>query len=223
MNRWMNEWVWSNGGMIVTKENWSGWRKTLYSVGGRWMNEYGAMVEWYWEGKTEVLGENLFPVPLFPPHISHGLKLKSPCITRIQSVPRSKHTPVSVIKTGQLMLYREIIAVCCQIHTKHVSFVRQVGVIYINTQGTTRSQHSYWQGTWKSMCQTKDTVQVLRQTGGNQSTRLTMRNARKAGGVISLFDNPNGNCRTEHQTTERQRPTRRNKPEWLTPYYWWPR
>ena len=33
----MNEWVWSNGGMILTEENWStGW-KTLYSVGGRWI------------------------------------------------------------------------------------------------------------------------------------------------------------------------------------------
>ena len=83
----MNEWVWSNGGMILTGENWSAgrkhytawvadewmsmeqwwndtnrgklkcWEKTLYSVGGRWMNEYGAMVEWHWQGKTEVLGE----------------------------------------------------------------------------------------------------------------------------------------------------------------------
>ena len=53
----MDEWVWSNGGMILTGENWSTRRKTLYSVGGRWMNEYGAMVEWYWQGKTEVLGE----------------------------------------------------------------------------------------------------------------------------------------------------------------------
>ena len=53
----MNEWVWSNGGMILTGENWSTGRKTLYSLGGRWMNEYGAMVEWYWQGKTEVLGE----------------------------------------------------------------------------------------------------------------------------------------------------------------------
>jgi len=33
--------------------------------------------------------------------------------------PRSKHT--SVIKTRQLMLYREIIAVCSQIHTKHIN------------------------------------------------------------------------------------------------------
>ena len=81
----MNEWVWSNGGMILTGENWSAGRETLYSVGGRWMNEYGgmvltgenwstgretlysvggrwmieygAMVVWYWQGKTEVLGD----------------------------------------------------------------------------------------------------------------------------------------------------------------------
>ena len=53
----MNGWVWRNGGMILTGENWSAGRKTLYSVGGRWMDGYGAMVEWYWQGKTEVLGE----------------------------------------------------------------------------------------------------------------------------------------------------------------------
>jgi len=28
---------------------------------------------------------------------------------------------ISVIKTSQLMLYREIIAVCSQIHTKHIN------------------------------------------------------------------------------------------------------
>ena len=53
----MDESVWSNGGMLLTGLNWSTGRKTLYSVGGRWMNEYGAMVEWYWQGKTEVLAE----------------------------------------------------------------------------------------------------------------------------------------------------------------------
>jgi len=30
---------------------------------------------------------------------------------------------ISVIKTNQLMLYREIIAVCSQIHTKHINTV----------------------------------------------------------------------------------------------------
>ena len=53
----MDGWVWSNGGMILTGENWSTGRKTLLSMGGRWMDEYGAMVEWYWQGKTEVLAE----------------------------------------------------------------------------------------------------------------------------------------------------------------------
>ena len=33
--------------MILTGENWSTGRETLYSVGGRWMDGYGAMVEWY--------------------------------------------------------------------------------------------------------------------------------------------------------------------------------
>jgi len=37
----------------------------------------------------------------------------------IQSVPRSNHS--SVIKTSQSVLYREIIAVCSEIHTKHTN------------------------------------------------------------------------------------------------------
>jgi len=53
----VNEWVWSIGGMVLTGEISSTGRETLYSVGGRWMNVYGALVEWYWQGKTEVLGE----------------------------------------------------------------------------------------------------------------------------------------------------------------------
>jgi hypothetical protein len=41
-------------------------------------------------------------------------------LVKIELVPRSKHT-VSVIKTSQLMLYSEVIAVCSQIHTKHTN------------------------------------------------------------------------------------------------------
>ena len=33
----------------------------------------GAPVEWNWQGKPEVLGENPVPVPLCPPQIPHGL------------------------------------------------------------------------------------------------------------------------------------------------------
>ena len=39
---------------------------------------------------------------------------------KTQFVPRRKHS-ASVIKTDKLMLYREIIAVCSQIHAKHVN------------------------------------------------------------------------------------------------------
>ena len=40
---------------------------------------------------------------------------------KTQSVPRSKIHSVSVTKTSQLMLCREIIAVCSQIHTKNTN------------------------------------------------------------------------------------------------------
>ena len=38
---------------------------------------------------------------------------------KTQSVPRSKHSPSLLQK--QLMLYREIIAVCSEIHTKQIN------------------------------------------------------------------------------------------------------
>ena len=49
----MNEWVWSIGGMILTGEILSTGRKTLLRVGGRWMNEYGTLVEWLWQSTAE--------------------------------------------------------------------------------------------------------------------------------------------------------------------------
>jgi len=85
----MDEWLWSTGGMILTEEtevlgekyytvsvvdewmimerwwndtdsgNWSAGRKTLYSVCGRWMNEYGALVECYWKGKLKCWEKNI--------------------------------------------------------------------------------------------------------------------------------------------------------------------
>ena len=40
----------------------------------------------------------------------------------IQLILHNKHT-IAVIKTGQLMLYREIMAVCSEIYTKHINTV----------------------------------------------------------------------------------------------------
>jgi hypothetical protein len=36
-------------------------------------DEYGALVEWYWQGQTQVLTEQPVPVPLCPPQISFRL------------------------------------------------------------------------------------------------------------------------------------------------------
>ena len=49
------------------------------------------------------------------------------------SVPHSKHS-VSVIKTSQITLYREIIAVCSQIHTKHINTLCGQNVELLNVK-----------------------------------------------------------------------------------------
>ena len=53
---WMGMEHWWNG---ADRGNWNTGRVILYSVGGRWMNGYGVLVEWYWQGRTELLGEKL--------------------------------------------------------------------------------------------------------------------------------------------------------------------
>jgi len=46
-------------------------------------------------------------------------------------------------KTSQLMLYREIIDVCSEIHTKHINTPCGQNVeLYINIQSVPRSKHS---------------------------------------------------------------------------------
>jgi hypothetical protein len=52
---------------------------------------------------------------------------------KIQLVPRSKHS-VSVIKTSQLILYKEIIALCSEIHTKHIHTLCGQNVEFVNVE-----------------------------------------------------------------------------------------
>ena len=85
----------------------------------------------------------LLAVRLFP--IS---SISSQFYSNIQSVPRSKHC-VSVTKNSHLMLYREIMAVCSEIHTKHINTVcgqnaEMLNVklaVYIVTTGGTYTYH----------------------------------------------------------------------------------
>jgi hypothetical protein len=64
---------------------------------------------------------------------THDNTLKPKSYIKAQSVPRSKHT-VSFIKTSQLMLYREIMAVCSQIHTKHINTLCGQNVELLNVK-----------------------------------------------------------------------------------------
>jgi len=60
---------------------------------------------------------------------------------KIQSVPHSKHC-VSVMKTSQLMLYREIIAVCSLIHTKKHKYTVWAGCYTSVTYCHSHDQHT---------------------------------------------------------------------------------
>jgi len=67
---------------------------------------------------------------------------------KTQPVPRSKHT-ASVIKSSQLMLYREIIVLCSQTHRIHINTAvwaeRRIlfqPELYIKTQSIPRSKHT---------------------------------------------------------------------------------
>ena len=60
---------------------------------------------------------------------------------QIQFIPHREHS-VSIRKTSQLMLYREIIFVCSEIHTKHINTLCGQNVEFvIVTPGGTYSDH----------------------------------------------------------------------------------
>ena len=58
VDEWMNMEQWWND---TDRGKQKYWEKTLYSVSGRWINEYGVMVEWYRQEKSEQLGEKCIP------------------------------------------------------------------------------------------------------------------------------------------------------------------
>jgi len=63
----------------------------------------------------------------------------------IQSVPRSKHSINKIqYKTSQLMLYRELIAVCSQIHIKHINVLcgHKVELLKVKPGGTNNNHHA---------------------------------------------------------------------------------
>jgi hypothetical protein len=47
---------------------------------------------------------------------------------------RAEEVSISVIKTSQLTLYREIIAVCSEIHTKHINTLCGQNVEFVSVE-----------------------------------------------------------------------------------------
>ena len=82
---------------------------------------------------NRLCGQNveLMNVKLVVHIVTTGLQRVNIRYTQIQSVPRRK-LYISVIKTNQLMLYREITAVCSQIHTKHTNTLCGRNVQYVD-------------------------------------------------------------------------------------------
>jgi len=53
---------------------------------------------------------------------------------KTQLLPQGKHSPCLLKKTNRLMLYREIIAVCSEIHTKHINTLCGQNVELLNVK-----------------------------------------------------------------------------------------
>jgi len=80
------------------------------------------LAEWHcdWRNGTAIAGMAL---RLLEWHFDwwNGIAIDENCTFIQTSSPYRTINTLSVTKTSQLMLYREIIAVCSQIHTKHIN------------------------------------------------------------------------------------------------------
>jgi hypothetical protein len=68
------------------------------------------------------------------PHKTHKYTVWQNVEFYIFSSYRTVNKSISVIKTSQLMLYREIIAVCSEIHTKHINTLCGQNVEFVNVK-----------------------------------------------------------------------------------------
>ena len=59
-------------------------KRSVYIIIYKWMNEYGAMVEWYWQGKTEVRGVKHYRLilKLIVHYLTHKSQQSAPIISQ---------------------------------------------------------------------------------------------------------------------------------------------
>jgi hypothetical protein len=90
--KWQDYFLCSRNSMIHWHDIWV-WRAT---------------VEWYWQGKTEELGEKPVPVPLWPTQIPHGARTPGLCSERL-AINRLSHgttyVDLSHMKFGSILYW----------------------------------------------------------------------------------------------------------------------
>ena len=110
----------------------------------RWRKQIAWKLLWLYQSpRRNVLQDLNFPPQVFTTSCLIW-SLKFTLIMCEDPVRTAQYTHcVSVIKTSQLMLYREIIAVCSEIHTKHINALGGQNVeLYIQIQSVPRSKHT---------------------------------------------------------------------------------
>ena len=112
----------------------------------------------YWERKSPPPN----PEPLLPSQISPKLMRSNAQPSQVREGRKSSSYRavntlyISVIQTSQLMLYREIKAVCSEIHTKHINTLCGQNVeMYIKIQSVPWSKHTLY------LCYTNQSVNVV--------------------------------------------------------------
>jgi hypothetical protein len=118
------------------------------------MNEYGALVEWYWQGNTEVLGEKPVTLPLCTPQTSHTLvwfdlgllrdpedEGNTPSETSVTLTATTRHSIREYVNL-QLVILVDTECVCCEetnkiLHTNSISCVTGIHVQIAHLSMTT--------------------------------------------------------------------------------------
>ena len=77
----------------------------LYSINDRWRDECGALIEWYWQEKTESIREKSVLVPRCPPQLLQPERLVSNCLGHGTTMHHACLTSFLHYHTHSMQLY----------------------------------------------------------------------------------------------------------------------
>lgn len=116
------------------------------------MSEYGSGVEWYWQEETEELGEKHGPMPLCPPHISHGLTCahaRALAVIRLTSGILEDAWLIRILKRSLYSQLHSAVSVVCS-ELWHYGDWAVMGLVVVSRSSLLKCRHST--GTRTSIC-----------------------------------------------------------------------